>query len=76
MKTRADPVGVVVALALWVAIGVALALPALPPGGFGVTVSSVALDTVGTVLMVSALSVPLLPLGPFSLYRLFSLADR
>ncbi|TSD15408.1 hypothetical protein DP107_06095 [Haloglomus irregulare] len=76
METDADPAGVAVALALGVAIGAALALPALPPGGLGVAVGSVELDTVGTVLVVSALSVLLLPLGLFSLYQLFSLADR
>jgi hypothetical protein len=76
METDADPAGVAVALALGVAIGAALAVPALPPGGLGITVGGIALDTVGTVLVVSALSVLLLPLGLFSLYRLFSLADR
>jgi hypothetical protein len=76
MDTASDPTGVAVALVLGVGLGTALAVPVLPPGVLGVPVGGFALDTVGTVLVVSALSVLLLPLGLFSLYRLFSLADR
>lgn len=76
MDTDSDPTGVAVALVLGVGLGAALAVPALPPGGLGVQIGGVELDTVGTVLVVSALSVLLLPLGLFSLYQLFSLADR
>lgn len=76
MDTASDPAGVAIALALGVGLGAALAVPALPPGGLGVQVGGFELDTVGTVLVVSALSVLLLPLGLFSLYQLFALADR
>lgn len=76
MDTDSDPTGVAVALVLGVGLGAVLAVPALPPGGLGVQIGGFELDTVGTVLVVSALSVLLLPLGLFSLYQLFSLADR
>jgi hypothetical protein len=76
MDTADDPAGVAVALALGVGLGSVLAVPALPPGGLALQAGGVALDTVGTVLVVSALSVLLLPLALFSLYQLFSLADR
>ncbi|WP_276257740.1 hypothetical protein [Haloglomus litoreum] len=76
METADDPVGVVVALVLGGGVGVALAMPVLPPGGLALTVGGVTLDTVGTVLIVSALSVLLLPLALLTLYQLFSLADR
>jgi hypothetical protein len=75
-RTADDPRGATVALVLGVAVGVALAVPALPEDGLAIRVGGVALDTVGTVLVASALSVLLLPLGLFSLYQLFALADR
>lgn len=76
METADDPTGVAIALLLGVGVGVALAVPALPPGGLTLSIGGFALDTVGTVLVVSALSVLLLPLVLMTLYQLFSLADR
>jgi hypothetical protein len=76
METADDPAGVAVALLLGAGVGVVLAVPALPPGGLTLSVGGFTLDTVGTVLVVSALSVLLLPLVLMTLYQLFALADR
>jgi hypothetical protein len=77
MTERAeDTAGTVVGFLAGVAVGAALAVPAIPPGSLTLRFGSLTLDTVDTVLLVSALSILLLPLGLFSLHQLFSLADR
>lgn len=75
-ERAADTAGTVVGFLIGVAVGAALAVPAIPSGSLTLRLGGLTLDTVGTVLLVSALSVLLLPLGLFSLHQLFSLADR
>lgn len=68
--TRTDPFGTALGFLLGVAVGLAVAVPAIP-AGTGLTVSGSELGPIGSLLLVAALSVLLLPLGILALYMLF-----
>lgn len=76
MEPADDPGGATDARTLGLGPGTTFAVPGLPVGGLALAVGGGTFDAIGTALIVSVLSVLLLPMALLSLYRLFALADR
>lgn len=75
--SRSSTAGGVVAFVLGAVVGLGVGYPALPGfGGFDPQIAGQSPGAVGTVLLVGALVVLVLPIVMMALYQAFSLLDQ